>query len=64
MSFKANVPIVDSALNSEPTKALNWLHLSDLHDCKPKTGWDTKRVTDSLCKDLRKMQEEQVYDQI
>jgi 3',5'-cyclic AMP phosphodiesterase CpdA len=35
---------------------LTWLHLSDLHACKPRTGWDAKRVTDSLCVDLRKMQ--------
>jgi predicted MPP superfamily phosphohydrolase len=35
---------------------LTWLHLSDLHACKPQTGWDAKRVTDSLRVDLRKMQ--------
>ena len=37
---------------------VTWLHLSDLHVCKPRTGWDAKRVTDTLCADLRKMQEE------
>ena len=35
--------------------ALTWLHLSDLHACKPRTGWDAKLVTDTLCKDLKKM---------
>ncbi|HLP89565.1 MAG TPA: leucine-rich repeat domain-containing protein [Nostocaceae cyanobacterium] len=39
------------------TQILTWLHLSDLHACKPRTGWDAKRVTDTLCKDLKKMQE-------
>ncbi len=38
-------------------QTLTWLHLSDLHACKPKIGWDAKRVTDTLCKDLKKMQE-------
>ncbi|MBD2500355.1 leucine-rich repeat domain-containing protein [Anabaena azotica] len=38
-------------------QTLTWLHLSDLHACKPKTGWDARRVTDTLCKDLKKMQE-------
>ncbi|MEH1902039.1 MAG: metallophosphoesterase [Nostoc sp.] len=38
-------------------QTLTWLHLSDLHACKPKTGWDAKRVTDTLCKDLKKMQQ-------
>ncbi len=41
----------------QPT-TLTWLHLSDLHVCKPKTGWDAKRVTDALCKDLKKMQKD------
>ncbi|MBD2742364.1 leucine-rich repeat domain-containing protein [Coleofasciculus sp. FACHB-1120] len=39
-------------------QTLTWLHLSDLHACKPRTGWDAKRVTDTLCKDLKKMQEQ------
>ncbi|MEM9120095.1 MAG: leucine-rich repeat domain-containing protein [Cyanobacteria bacterium P01_F01_bin.56] len=40
-------------------RTLTWLHLSDLHACKPRTGWDAKPVTDSLCADLKKMQEQQ-----
>ncbi|MBD1872114.1 metallophosphoesterase [Nodosilinea sp. FACHB-131] len=40
------------------TQTLTWLHLSDLHACKPRTGWDAKRVTDTLCTDLKKMQEQ------
>ncbi|MBN3878466.1 hypothetical protein [Nostoc sp. JL23] len=39
------------------TQTLTWLHLSDIHACKPRTGWDAKRVTDTLCKDLKKTQE-------
>ena len=39
-------------------QALTWLHLSDLHACKPRTGWDAKRVIDTLCADLRKMQKQ------
>ena len=39
-------------------QALTWLHLSDLHACKPQTGWDAKRVIDTLCADLRKMQKQ------
>ncbi|MBG1271957.1 leucine-rich repeat domain-containing protein [Nostoc sp. WHI] len=39
-------------------QTLTWLHLSDIHACKPRTGWDAKRVTDTLCKDLKKMQEQ------
>jgi predicted MPP superfamily phosphohydrolase len=37
---------------------LTWLHLSDLHICEQKTGWDAKRVTDTLCEDLKTMQKE------
>jgi Leucine-rich repeat (LRR) protein/3',5'-cyclic AMP phosphodiesterase CpdA len=57
MSLKADTPIDDSNLKTTSAKTVTWLHLSDLHACKPKTGWDAKRVTDTLCKDLRKMQE-------
>ncbi|MEL7358801.1 MAG: leucine-rich repeat domain-containing protein, partial [Cyanobacteria bacterium J06560_6] len=38
---------------------LTWLHLSDLHACNPRHGWDAKRVTDTLCVDLKQMQREQ-----
>ena len=37
---------------------LTWLHLSDLHACKPRTGWDARRVTDTLRTDLKRMQAE------
>lgn len=36
---------------------LTWLHLSDLHACKPRTGWDARRVTETLCTDLKRMQQ-------
>ncbi len=35
---------------------LTWLHLSDLHAGMP-PGWDSKRVTDTLRADLRKMRD-------
>ncbi len=40
-------------------KTLTWLHLSDLHACDPRTGWDAKRVTDTLIADLQKMERAQ-----
>jgi predicted MPP superfamily phosphohydrolase len=57
MSLETDMSIDESTTNSSGNKTVTWLHLSDLHACKPKTGWDAKRVTDTLCKDLRKMQE-------
>ena len=38
------------------SKSIVWLHLSDLHLCEPKTGWDAHRVLDPLIKDLRHME--------
>lgn len=35
---------------------VTWLHLSDLHTCKPRTGWDAYRVLETLEKDLVLMQ--------
>src|SRR5437016_1222002 len=35
---------------------LTWLHLSDLHFCEAKTGWDAARVISTLTGDLRRMQ--------
>lgn len=34
---------------------ITWLHLSDLH-ASPRTGWDARRITESLCADLAAMQ--------
>jgi predicted MPP superfamily phosphohydrolase len=34
-------------------RTLTWLHLSDLHACRPRTGWDARRVLETLQKDLR-----------
>ncbi|MCA8949684.1 MAG: NACHT domain-containing protein [Planctomycetes bacterium] len=39
-------------------RKLTWLHLSDLHACSPKTGWDARRVLDALRKDLRQLAKE------
>ena len=36
-----------------------WLHLSDLHACDPRSGWDAKRVLDTLRNDLVHMAQEQ-----
>ncbi len=37
--------------------ALTWLHLSDLHACSPKFGWDADRVLETLVADLRRLQD-------
>ena len=37
---------------------ITWLHLSDLHACNPRHGWDADRVTDTLVDDLRRLQSE------
>ncbi len=37
---------------------ITWLHLSDLHLCEPKTGWDAHRVLDPLLIDLKKMEKD------
>src|SRR5262245_6637564 len=37
--------------------SVTWLHLSDLHLCEPRTGWDAARVIDTLTQDLRQLQE-------
>lgn len=36
--------------------SLVWLHLSDLHLCESKTGWDCHRVLVPLLEDLRQME--------
>ncbi len=41
-----------------PKKVLTWLHLSDLHYCDPKTGWDANEITKKLIEDLKKMEHE------
>ncbi len=38
---------------------LTWLHLSDLHACTPKSGWDADRVLETLVADLDRLQREQ-----
>jgi len=37
---------------------LTWLHLSDLHACHPRTGWDAARVQETLIADLEHLQRE------
>jgi len=37
---------------------LTWLHLSDLHYCKPRTGWDAKDILVHLPTDLREMEKQ------
>jgi hypothetical protein len=34
---------------------LTWLHLSDLHACPQRTGWDADRVLRSLARDLKEL---------
>jgi Leucine-rich repeat (LRR) protein len=40
------------------SRTITWLHLSDLHACKPRTGWDASRVTKTLRDDLQKMNQQ------
>ena len=37
---------------------ITWLHLSDLHLCAPKTGWETDRILGFLIDDLKKMEQD------
>jgi predicted MPP superfamily phosphohydrolase len=37
-------------------RTVTWLHLSDLHYCDPKTGWDSDRIIEALEEDLKRMQ--------
>lgn len=39
-------------------KSLTWLHFSDLHLCRPETGWDADGVLKALIKDLKDMENE------
>ncbi len=39
-------------------KTVTWLHLSDLHYCEPKTGWDAEDILDKLVEDLKELEEE------
>jgi len=43
---------------STSSNAIVWLHLSDLHLCEPKTGWDAHSVLDPLIEDLKTMEAE------
>ena len=38
-------------------RSISWLHLSDLHACKPNTGWDAERVIDKLTEDIQSLEE-------
>ena len=40
----------------ELNRTITWLHLSDLHTCKPCTGWDAHRVLKTLVSDLKSME--------
>ncbi len=37
--------------------SITWLHLSDLHACDPRTGWDAGEVLADLEKDLDRLRE-------
>jgi anti-sigma regulatory factor (Ser/Thr protein kinase) len=37
------------------TKTIEWLHVSDLHACSPRSGWDSARVLDTLTEDLKEL---------
>ena len=42
--------------SNTPVKSIVWLHLSDLHLCEPKTGWDAHRVLRPLIKNLQQLE--------
>jgi len=44
-----------SSENDSIPRTITWLHLSDLHACRPKSGWNAKRVLESLRTDLQRM---------
>lgn len=37
---------------------ISWLHLSDLHACNPRTGWDAGDVLADLRRDLVRLRDE------
>ncbi|KPA12295.1 Metallophosphoesterase domain protein [Candidatus Magnetomorum sp. HK-1] len=37
---------------------VSWIHLSDLHYCEPRTGWDSKDILEKLILDLKNMEKE------
>ncbi|MEM7539214.1 MAG: effector-associated domain EAD1-containing protein [Chloroflexota bacterium] len=39
------------------TKTITWLHLSDLHLCKPKNRYDADLLLDTLCADLERLRD-------
>jgi len=53
-----DIRIVKETLQNEAhkSKSLVWLHFSDLHACKARTGWDSRRILKSMCKDLVAME--------
>ncbi len=38
---------------------LTWLHLSDMHFCDPKTGWESRRVFEQLLEDLKELEKKE-----
>lgn len=44
--------------STDHSNTIVWLHLSDLHLCEPKTGWDSYKVLKTLRKDLVHMQDQ------
>jgi len=51
-------PMIDRPRTAmqQPAQSIIWLHLSDLHFCPEKTGWDAHRVLQPLLKDLKRME--------
>ena len=39
-------------------KTITWLHLSDLHLCNPKSGWEAEYILEKLQDDLHRLQNE------
>src|SRR4051812_24129335 len=44
-------------MNASKKGIVSWLHVSDLHACMPRTGWDSRRILKTLVEDLKKVSE-------
>ncbi|MCX6579955.1 MAG: hypothetical protein NT166_07190 [Candidatus Aminicenantes bacterium] len=40
-------------------RTVTWLHLSDLHLCNPKTGWESGKILKKLQEDFKKLHDEE-----
>lgn len=53
-----SIKTMSSMKSSQSEYNLTWVHLSDIHYCESRTGWDAYRVLKPLLKDFKKMENE------